>query len=173
MKTFRLLIATAVAVALGQSAFAGVATKTFDVTVNLTAACTVTGGPYAVSLNYTAFGAQQQGTTTPTISCTRGVAPSSIQFDGTNGTSATASAASNAGITGEGVVNGLRYTLSAPAIPAATAGTAASAGNNGTSGSDGTADTISLPITVTFGAGQAGTGPGGSATQTRTLTVNF
>ena len=172
MKTFRLLIATAIAAALGQAAFAaGTVSTQFNVGVNLTTACTVVTGDAgsAVSINYTAFqNTDGTGSSSPKVSCTRGLAPTSIQFDGTNGTTSAASATS---ITGEGVLSGLRYTLAA-AMPSVAGGTTATAGAGGTGGSNGTADTYTFTVNVTVPQGQAGA-TSGSSSHNRTLLINY
>ena len=171
MKTIRILIATAIAAAFGQAAFAGQVSTQFNVGVNLTTACTVVTGDAgsAVSINYTAFQTSDgTGSSSPKVSCTRGLAPTSIQFDGTNGTTSAASATS---ITGEGVLAGLRYTLAA-SMPSVAAGSAATAGASGTGGSNGTADTYSFTVNVTVPLGQAGA-TSGTSSHNRTLLINY
>ena len=172
MKTFRLLIATAVAATFGQAAFAaGQASTQFSVGVNLTTACTVITGDEgaAVSINYTAFQTTDgTGSSSPKVSCTRGLAPTTIQFDGTNGTT---SAANATNITGEGLLSGLRYTLAA-SMPTVASGSAATAGAGGTGGSNGTADAYTFTVNVTVPKGQAGA-TSGSASHNRTLFINY
>lgn len=172
MKTFRILIATAIAATFGQAAFAaGQASTQFNVGVNLTTACTVITGDEgaAVSINYNAFQTSDgTGSSSPKVSCTRGLAPTSIQFDGTNGTT---SAASGTSITGEGVLAGLRYTLAA-SMPTVAGGSAATAGAGGTGGSNGSADTYTFTVNVTVPQGQAGA-TSGSSSHNRTLLINY
>jgi hypothetical protein len=164
------LIAAAAATLFGSSAFAATVGDSFDVTINLSTACTITGG-LDVSIAYTAFQAGNgTGSTSPVINCTRGLAPTAVVFNDNAGTMT--SSAAGASVTGEGVINGLRYTMST-SLPTVAAGTAASAGAGGTGGSNGTADTYSMTINVVVPSGQAGSGAGGAASQTRTLTVTY
>ena len=138
----------------------------FNITVNLTALCTMST---IAPLNFGTYVAFQGTTilvTTPaTISCTRGLPSVTAEFDTTPGIGAVSDpTAVNA--SGAGVINGLQYDLNTTRI--VTAGTAA------TAASIGTATTTAYTIRGTMVSGQAGTAPGGSVTtQARTFTVTY
>jgi hypothetical protein len=145
----------------------------FNVTVTLTSKCRVdTATPYTLqTLNfgtYDAFGGASIAapSVNVTFECTRGMSAPTVAFDtGTDKTStATAATAS-----GEGVVSGLRYTLSA-AAGARSAGNAATAG---APGSNGSADIWTYAVTGAMPAGQAGTTSTGVQTQARQLIITY
>ena len=134
--------------------------NTFDVEVVLSAQCRAKDDA-TKTLDfgtYTAFQATVKNATGINIEfeCTRGLAPSSVAFDTTNGTAA-----------GGGVVGGLNYDM-AFATAVVTAGDAA------TSAADdiGTADVRSYAISGTMGADQAGA-TAGALTHERTLIVSY
>ena len=163
------LIAAALTLATS-GAFAGSVGSNFDVSVTFTSSCTVSAAAAPMAFTYTAFGAVQNKSTSTTFSCTRSLVAPSFSFDNTVGTGSTA--ANSGTITGEGVIAGLRYTLSA-AVPTAAAGTAASAGAGGTGGSNGTADTYAVSISAQMPANQAGDALAPATTQTRVLTIAY
>lgn len=172
MKKLSLIAAALVLASSGASA--ATVGDSFDVSVTLTSACSVTTAAADIAMTYTAFAlAASTGSASTTFSCTRGLTPT-FQFD-TTAAGATSSAADGTvgnTITSEGVLKGLLYTLSAT-VPAKSAGTAASAGAGGTGGSIGTADTYSLTINAAIPAGQAGSGTTGAANQARTLIISY
>ena len=164
------LIAAALTLATSGAFAAGSATSNFDVSVTFTSSCTVSAAAAPMAFVYTAFGAVQNKSTSTTFSCTRNLVTPTFSFDNTVGTGS--AAASSGTISGEGVIAGLRYTLSAT-VPTATAGTAASAGAGGTGGSNGTADTYGVSISAQMPGGQAGDATASAATQTRVLTIAY
>ena len=169
----KLTLIAAALLALGTTAFAATTTDTFNVSVSFTASCSVTTAAADLSFTYVGMqaGAETANTTT-VFSCSRGLAAPTFAFDNPGGAqTGSAAATAGTGITAEGVIKGLRYTLSATA-PSATAGSAASAGANGTGGSNGTADTYSVAISANMPGGQAGDASG-AASQTRTLTISY
>ena len=139
----------------------------FNVTVNLTSVCTMAAIGNLDFGTYTAFqaGVQTATNTTATLTCTRGLAGVTANFDTTPAIGATGAAAAATAV-GAGVIHGLQYDITATP-GATTAGTAA------TSVSIGTADSRPYTIAGTMPALQAGTGPTGAATQVRTLTVTY
>jgi Spore Coat Protein U domain len=156
------------------SAFAQATTvgSSFIVQVNLTSKCQVKTAGTALDFgNYTAFG--NTHTSAPTTSivfeCTRGLAPT-VAFNTDNGTSSLA----NTTATGEGVLAGLRYTLSV-AAPSVSLGAAATAGANGVNGSNGGADERTYIVTGGMDANQAGACTSGTCTGShqRQLIVSF
>ena len=151
------LIAAAIALA-SSSAFAATTTDSFDVTVSFTGACTVKAAPTDISFTYAAFGDAQSASRSTVFACSRGLTPT-FKFDDTS-TSQTGSAAAALGtdITAEGVISGVRYTLSGSTAKTTT-GSAASAGTGGTGGN--------LPVN------QACNGATGTGTHTRTLTITY
>jgi spore coat protein U-like protein len=173
MKKLSIIAAAAALTLFSASAFtATTLDSTFAVSVTFTSVCTV-GTTAAINFGaYTAFQAgDATGTTTAAFSCSKGLTPS-FKFDDATANVQTASALASSGtITAEGVIKGLRYTLSA-AVPAVTAGTAAKAGAGGVNGVNSTADTYSMTINGTIPGLQAGD-PTGGASQTRTLTISY
>ncbi len=161
----KLLISVAMASMFGamvSPVMAATASNNFNVSVSLTSQCRQTNtGTQTVDFGtYTAFQAGAQGSSTAnlTFECTRGFSPISTAFDVVNGLA-----------TGEGVVQGLQYTLTA-AAPTTAAGTAA------TTATIGTGDTKTYAVTGTMPALQAGacaTASCGPTTQLRTLIVTF
>jgi spore coat protein U-like protein len=163
----KLLIATAVSLASLSAiapAHAATVAGSFNVTVNLTAVCTMgTIGDLAFG-TYTAFqAAAATATTTATLTCSRGLTGVTAVFD-TTAPGATAGAAATNPI-GAGVLKGLQYLMTTTS--ATTAGTAA------TAASIGTADSLVYTINGSMPAAQAGTAPTGAGTQVRTLTVSY
>jgi hypothetical protein len=167
------LIAAAVVLA-SSGAFAGTATDQFDVSIDFTGGCSVQTAVADFTFTYVAFGAAQSTTQSTVFKCSRGLTPT-FSFDnpGAAQTGATNVALATA-VTGEGVIAGVRYTLSG-ATSRSTTGTAAAAGANGTAGTNGSADEYTVAITAAIPGNQAGTGAGGAGalTQTRTLTISY
>jgi hypothetical protein len=126
----------------------------FTVQVNLTSKCQIKTAAAALNFGaYTSFGSAEFSapTTSVVFECTRGLVPT-VAFDTTNGTtSATAATA-----TGQGVLVGLRYTLSVAAATVSGA-TEATAGAGGSGGSIGSAQDRTYTITGGMDAAQAGT----------------
>jgi hypothetical protein len=163
MKSLNILRALALvgaAVSLAPSAMAQTVGATIGTTVNLTSVCRWQGGtaPSGVTVDfgaYTAFGgAVTASSPTVTYECTRsfGSLTPGIGWDGG---------------TAYGVVGGLNYVLTASA--ARTPGAAATAVLGGTGG----ADTFVITLGGSMPGGQAGAGPSGVATGSRTLTVTY
>lgn len=172
MKKLNVILAGLALAATASTAMAaGSAADTFDVTITFTGSCSVKTGATAMGFTYAAFDTAKSATTSTVFQCSRGLTPT-FAFDNTVGTSNGAQALAT-GLTGEGVISGIRYTLTGTSSKSTT-GTAASAGAGGTGGSNGTADEYTVAIGANIAAGQAGTGLGGSAvTQTRTLTIAY
>ena len=167
------LIAAAILFASAGAQAAGTAQDTFDVSVNFTAGCSVQTASLDYSFNYTAFGAAQSKSGSTVFKCSRGLTPT-FSFDNTPGGAQTGSSAValNSPVTAEGVIKGIRYTISG-ATSKSQSGTSATAGANGTGGSDGTADLYTIGLSVDIAADQAGDNTSGSGTQTRTLTITY
>jgi hypothetical protein len=169
----KLSITTTAALTLfSASAFAATTLdSSFAVSVTFTSSCTV-GTTAPIAFTYAAFQATDAtGSTSTVFSCSKGLTPS-FKFDDATVDVQTASALASTGtITAEGVIKGLRYTLSA-AVPAVAAGTAAKAGAGGVSGTNSTADTYTVNISGAIPASQAGD-PTGIASQTRILTISY
>jgi hypothetical protein len=152
------------------SAMAQTATGNFDVNVTLTSACRMTTTTPALNFGtYVAF-RNTDLTATPVaiaFECTRGLAvsPPNVQFDTTNGTTTGPAATA----TGEGVLAGLRYTMSV-SNTASTAGAAPVVANLGDIG---TAATYTYTVTGSMPANQAGTAAAGVQTHVRQLIVSF
>ena len=107
----------------------------FNVTVTLTSVCTMAAIGDLAFGTYTAFqaGVQTATPTTATLTCTRGLAGVTANFDTAAPGSTAAAAAANA--VGAGVLAGLQYNITA--TPGATvAGTAATAGSTPRPGAD-------------------------------------
>ena len=177
MKKIALIAAVLAAVSSFHTAQAATATGDFNVSVNLLSQCRLqtTTPPTIAFGDYTAFTTTAgSGSASLVFECTRGfTARPTVAFDVTNGTT---TATSNGTATGEGVLSGLRYTLSVDAVDAS-AGNAATAGAGGTGGSIGTADTYSYTINGAIPAGQAGTCAAGSSncasSHVRTLIITY
>lgn len=164
----------AAALTLATSSYALSIGDTFNVGVTFTSSCSVSTAAADIAMTYTAFAAAAStGSASTTFTCSRGLSPT-FQFDvGGAGVQTASAAASTGNITAEGLIAGLRYTLTA-AVPTVSAGTAAAAGAAGTGGTNGTADTYSLTINANIPAGQAGDGNAATAiSQTRTLTIVY
>ena len=145
----------------------------FNVTVTLTPVCTMAAfSPAALAFgSYTAFSvaAVAATPTSAVLTCTRGLTGVSAAFD--TGVDKTSSAIQTSP-TGEGVVAGLNYTMTATRSAVAP-GLVATAGAPGTIG---TADQWTYTISGNMPAGQAGTcvaGPSCPGTQARALTVTY
>lgn len=163
-KILNSMLAAMTLAAMHTPVYAATTDNDFTVSVALTSQCQASNsGSQTIDFGtYTAF---QASAVTPagvglTFNCTRGFAPTSVTFDATNGAAS-----------GEGVLNGLNYSLSTGAATT-TNGTAATA----TAGGIGTADAVSYTVTGTMAAGQAGTcttATCAAASHTRTLIVTF
>jgi hypothetical protein len=156
-KSLLLRLASMAAIAMGffsSSAMAATYNNAFNVTVNLTSACTVQTAATALDFGvYTAFvsAATPAPTTSITFKCTRGLTISSIAFDTGSGA---------------GVVAGLNYGMSVGTVSTA-AGTAATAVVTGTP------DILTYTVTGSMAGGQAGAGAGGAATSARSLIITY
>jgi spore coat protein U-like protein len=148
------------------NAHAATTSGNFNVTVTLTAACTIASISDLAFGTYTAFqGSALNATpTTATLTCSRGLTGVTANFD-TVATGATAAAAATNAV-GAGIIGGLQYDITA------TPGTVTT-GTEATASSIGTADSRPYSITGSMPANQAGTTPGGAKTQQRTLTINY
>lgn len=165
------LIAAAIVLA-SAGVHAGTTSDTVNVTVNFTAGCTVKTAAAPFAFTYTAFGIAQTQASTTVFQCTRTLTPT-FSFDNPGGAQTGAAAvALGTAVTAEGVIKGIRYTLSGATSKSVT-GTAAAAGVGGTGGSDGTADEYTVALTAAIAGNQAGDGTTGSGTQTRTLTITY
>lgn len=145
----KLLMSTAVAAMFGAmipAAHAATVNSDFTVSVLLSARCNATNSA-ALTLDFGTYTALETvaptHTAAPTVdltfNCTRGLTAPTLSFDTTNGT-----------VTGDGVLAGVNYTMSA-ALQASTLGIAAT----GAAGS-GTAATRTYRVTGGMVAGQAG-----------------
>lgn len=164
----------ALAVLLASSAaYAVDVPSTFNVTIGFTGACSVKTAATNMSFTYAAFGAADSKNTSTVFQCSRGLTPT-FKFDdnGTTQTGAATGVAVGTAISGEGLIQGVRYTLSGSSSKT-TNGTAASAGAGGTGGSNGTADEYTVGITADIAGGQAGSGTGGTTTHVRTLYISY
>ena len=146
----------------------------FNVLVNLTSKCQIKTPAAALDFGtYTAFGSASTAapTTSVVFECTRSLVPT-VAFDVVAATSTTSATAATA--TGEGVLVGLRYTLSVAAASVSPGGTAV-AGAGGVGGTNGTADDRTYTITGGMPAGQAGTCTTATCvgSQLRQLVVSF
>ncbi|GAB3665313.1 Csu type fimbrial protein [Ramlibacter alkalitolerans] len=165
------LIALAVLFASGAASATDVSSA-FNVTVAFTGGCSVKTAATNLSFSYGAFDTVKTGSTSTVFQCSRGLSPT-FRFDDNGGNQTSSAAAAVAGpLTAEGLIQGVRYTLTGTSSKSTT-GTAASAGAGGTGGSDGTADEYTVSIGANIAAGQAGTGTGGTTTQTRTLFITY
>jgi hypothetical protein len=152
--------------AMAQSTVGG----NFNVTVTLTSKCLVTtvGTPALAFPTYEAFGPETTATAAQiAYRCTRGLASPTVAFDTLAGTSSVTGATA----TGEGVISGLRYTMSVAA--ASTGNSAGAAPVVATLGDIGTPNLRNYEITGTMPANQAGTASSGSQTQLRTLILSY
>lgn len=138
----------------------------FNVTATLTSLCTMAAVGDLAFGTYTAFqvGVQTAAPTTATLTCTRGLAGVTANFDSAAPGSTAAAAAANA--VGAGVIQGLQYDITATpgAVVLGAAATAASIG---------AADSRPYSITGTMPGGQAGDPTQNASPQLRTLTVNY
>lgn len=167
MKSARLiakagLVAALFTLAGAASAQSITAGKTLSVTATLTSKCQVaTAGAITMAFGtYVAFvGPATAPTQTVNFQCTRGLsAAPTFSWDTSNGSA-----------TGEGVLAGLRYSLTA------TNGTAVpgTAPDLTVANDIGTATVRPVTIDGTMPAGQAGTDSSGQQSHVRTLTVTF
>jgi hypothetical protein len=173
MKKLNLILAgLALAGAATTSMAATSVNDTFDVSITFTGSCSVKTAAADLPFTYNAFDTAKSATTATIFKCSRGLTPT-FGFDNTVGTSNGAQALAT-GLTAEGVISGIRYTLTGTSSRSTT-GTAASAGTGGTGGSDGTADEYTVNIGAAIAAGQAGDGVGSATAvvQTRTLTITY
>lgn len=171
MKKLNSIAAIIALAAAATGASAATTTDDFVVSVAFTSSCTVGTAASNLGFTHTAFQAAQSLSTTTTFNCTRGLTPS-FSFDATSATqTASAAAATGTNITAEGLIAGLRYTVTG--VTSKTAGTAATAGAAGTGGSNGTADVYSVGITATIPGGQAGDASATVTSQTRVLTITY
>lgn len=169
MKSARLIAKAGLVAALfalaGAASAQVTASKGISVTATLTSQCRVASASSgAVTLpfgTYVAFSASAVNATQQTVNfeCTRGL----------SGTPSFAWDTSAGSANGDGVLAGLRYSLTA-ATGTATAGTAPALATPGDIGTP-----SSRPITIdgSMPAGQAGTDASGQQSATRTLTVTF
>ena len=172
MKKLNLILAGLALAGAATTSMAGTATDNFDVTITFTGSCSVKTGASNMAFTYAAFDTAKTANTSTIFECSRGLTPT-FAFDNAAGATSNGAQALATGLTAEGVISGIRYTLTGTSSRSTT-GTAASAGAGGTGGSDGTADQYTVAIQADIAAGQAGTGAGGSAvTQTRTLTITY
>jgi hypothetical protein len=160
----KLLLASLALVAI--SAQAGTTATMFDVTATTTATCVAGVAPStpAVAFGaYPAFSASAVASLsgfTATVDCTRSMTSAPVaSFDAFAGTKLA---------TGQGIVAGLNYSLTATAaavVPGAEPTATAGAHN-------GTPDTYGFTVSGSIPAGQAGSATA-SGTQARTLTITF
>jgi hypothetical protein len=145
----------------------------FNVSVALTAKCTVKQPVGTVDFGgYTAFqsGAKPANQATLQYECTRGVVLSSVNLDTGADKTNTPTTGATPSTTGEGIVNGLRYSLNV-AFGGRNAGTNASVGTGATNGSG---DLVNYTINGSIEGNQAGAvGSGVTSTQARTLTLMY
>lgn len=156
------------------SAYAGTASDAFNVTLNLTATCSVSAVATDLTFNYTAFAAGSSQNTSTAFTCSRGLTPK-FRFDNTaaDQTGAAVGVDTGTAINGEGVIAGVRYTLAGSSSKTGT-GVNATAGAGGTGGSNGTPDVYTVNIVATIPDNQAGDGSGtASGVHTRTLFIEY
>lgn len=172
MKKLNLILVGLALAGAATTSMAGTATDNFNVSIDFTASCSVKTPATDLLFTYTSFDSAKTGSTTTVFKCSRGLTPT-FEFDNTVGTSNGAQALTT-GLTAEGVISGIRYTLTGT-TSRSTSGTAATAGAGGTGGSDGTADEYTVAIGAAIAAGQAGdgSGPTGPVAQIRTLTITY
>lgn len=161
----RVVLSVALALlSLGASGQVITASKNLTLSAMLSAQCRVASASSgAITLTFPAYTAFGGAVTAPSQSinfeCTRGLGSTpTFTWDAGGGTTA-----------GEGILAGLRYSLTA------TNGTRTSgvAPVLGTPGDVGTPDTYPVNVGGSMPAGQAGEGASGTYTATRTLTVSF
>lgn len=159
LNLLRIVALASLAALISPASFAQV-NGTVTVNVNLTSKCRFISGATIDFGTYVAF---QSADVTPAaqdvkFECTRGystIASPSFSWDTTNGDA-----------TGNGVIAGLAYNLTA-ALGSRVTGSAPTA----TAGAG--ADTATIKVTGFMAGLQPGDGNGGAATKTRTLTVTF
>jgi spore coat protein U-like protein len=168
----KLSVIAAALVLACSSVYAVDVTNSFTVTVGFTGACQVKTAASNLSFTYASFDVAKTASTSTVFKCSRGLTPT-FSFDNPGGAqTGSAAAAVGSGITAEGVIQGVRYTLAGSSAKSSV-GNAAAAGANGAGGSDGTPDEYTVGITADIAAGQAGAGAGASGTQTRVLTITY
>lgn len=185
MKMHRLVVAALLATAgISFAQTTTVQSGTFNVTVSLTPLCSVKTNGSALDFGaYSPFAtgtgaATPSPTTTVAFQCSQGITPTSIGFVNTVGTAGqfTTSTAGTGAQTAEGVIKGLRYTLSIPTMAAALtaggSGTVAAAGAGGTGGTNSSAKVYSFLVTGNMPAGQSG-GTGGDSSHTWRLDLVY
>jgi hypothetical protein len=149
-------IAIAATTLLATAAQAASFNQTFDVTVALTSACRIQGGPVTPVVDFGAYTAFQTTANTPAspasfnVECTRNLAAPTYSFDSGSGA---------------GVVAGLSYTVSA-------SHTGPTGGADATATLAAVADVYTVELTGTMPAGQPGQS-GAATTATRTLTITY
>jgi hypothetical protein len=156
------------------SSYAGSASDAFNVTLNLTATCSVSTAATDMTFNYTAFAAGSSQNTSTAFTCSRGLTPK-FRFDqtGADQTGAALGVDTGTAISGEGVIAGIRYTLAGSSSKTGN-GSNATAGAGGVGGTNGSADVYTVNIVATIPDNQAGDGSGAAAgTQTRTLFIEY
>lgn len=158
MKKYSMLLISLFAMWAWTSAYAGTATGTFNVSISLTNACTVTTSATPASFTYTSnqvAAAPLGGTTSFSLNCTKNV-PYTLALDA-GGTGYTGSFTSPTGTYTDTATN-LTYTLT---LPTPTAGT-------------GAAQAYTMAGSMAGGqAGQCGTIGGCTSTNAHTITVTF
>jgi hypothetical protein len=171
------LIAAATLLASGAAFAATDVPSTFNVSVTITPVCIVKSGSGASAINFGTYVPVTQGDITITSSsvtyqCSHGLTPT-VAFDSTVGT---ASTGGSGAATAEGVLSGLLYHLSIPAVATGlTTGASASAGAGGTNGVNSVADQYVFPITAFMAGGQSGatTAVGGAVTHARSVILTY
>ncbi|AMO22882.1 hypothetical protein GCM10027034_33740 [Ramlibacter solisilvae] len=175
MKKFTLIAA---ALAFSAAASAGTDQTNFNVSVSVTPVCKIKTG--ASDINFGTYTPFTQTTitlanaTSATFRCSHGLTPT-IGFDASDA-ARTASATGTGAPTAEGVLAGLRYTMTgstvAAALSAGSAGTVAVAGAGGTGGVDSVAKEYTFSISAVMAGGQAGDTSGTTSHQ-RTLMMTY
>jgi hypothetical protein len=155
---FRTLAVVAAFATLAPAAFAQAVSGSITTKVNLASKCRWQGGtaPTGVIVDF--------GTYTAFQTTTKSATPVDVVFECTRLYGGTP-AISWDGSTAVGVVGGLQYTLSATVVRAG--------GDPASTTSVGTADTVTYTLGGSMPADQAGEGPAGVSTGSRTLTVTF
>jgi hypothetical protein len=174
------LIAAATLLASGAAFAATDVPSAFNVSVTVTPVCAVKAGAGASAIDFGTYTPITQttinvNTSSVTYQCSHGLAPT-VAFDSANGTTSS----TGVGVaTAEGVLQGLRYTLSIPTVAAAltagSAGTVATAGAGGTGGNNSVAKEYAFAISASMPGGQAGAtvASGGLATHSRSVILTY
>lgn len=177
MKFAKIFAAAALLAATG-AASAAAASSDFSVSVSLSPICNVKTAATNINFGtYTPFtnGAINDTSSSVVFQCSQGIAPTTVGFTRVSGIAAdmTSSPHAATSATAVGVLSGLRYTLSIPALgsPSA-AGTAASAGTASVGGNNSTAKEYTFGITANMPGNQAG-GTGGDTSQTWQVVLTY